>query len=580
MSVYSAAIDFGTTYSGYAFSFTVPTDNLADIKIYANQKWYAGNPESCISLKTPTCILLKKEKDKDNTIQIKAFGYEAENQYSEIALGGDADDYYFFYRFKMNLYKENISKGMLLKDVTEKKKLPAVQVFSLFIQALVDHMKKTVTIECIAFDVSKTKWVLTVPAIWSDAAKSFMRKCAEMAGITSDLLIIALEPEAASIYSQIFPTAGNEYLVKPGSKYLVVDLGGGTIDINAHEKLHDGTLKELTKASGNHCGGTSVDSKYIDMLTQILGEPVIKSMKEKHPDFYLTMVRSFESVKRIIEPKTSGFVNLSITYASLNSVCQTNLGKSVDEVFKNSVLASKVKLVFDKIRIEASYTRSLFDETIGNIVLQITEALSDTAAKEIKDILLIGGFSECHLIQEAVKLAFLDYRIIVPQGASLAVLKGAVLFGYKQDSISSRITRYTYGVEVVKIFDEAKDDIKRKIYSRDHQPLLDNVFQPFMKIKQSVSRGQQIRHTYSTSEEFQNTHFLPIYYTFKEDVEFTDDGKCMKLGEVEVEIPNPTKHVRDVDVIFTFGDTELTVTAVDVETGKKCRTSFEIEDFK
>lgn len=305
------------------------------------------------------------------------------------------------------------------------------------------------------------------------------------------------------------------------------------------------------------------------MLTQILGEPVIKSMKEKHPDFYLTMVRSFESVKRIIEPKTSGFVNFSITYASLNSVCQTNLGKSVDEVFKNSVLASKVKLVFDKIRIEASYTRSLFDETIGNIVLQITEALSDTAAKEIRDILLIGGFSECHLIQEAVKLAFPDYRIIVPQGASLAVLKGAVLFGYKQDSISSRITRYTYGVEVVKIFDEAKDDIKRKIYSRDHQPLLDNVFQPFMKIKQSVSRGQHIRHTYSTSEEYQNTHFLPIYYTFKDDVEFTDDGKCMKLGEVEVEIPNPTKHFRDVDVIFTFGDTELTVTAVDVETGKK-----------
>ena len=48
------------------------------------------------------------------------------------------------------------------------------------------------------------RWVITVPAIWKMPAKQFMRTAAYQAGIASpdypDQLLIALEPEAASIY--------------------------------------------------------------------------------------------------------------------------------------------------------------------------------------------------------------------------------------------------------------------------------------------------------------------------------------------------------------------------------------------
>ena len=46
--------------------------------------------------------------------------------------------------------------------------------------------------------------MVTVPAIWRQQAKQFMREAAYQAGIASprqpDQLVIALEPEAASVY--------------------------------------------------------------------------------------------------------------------------------------------------------------------------------------------------------------------------------------------------------------------------------------------------------------------------------------------------------------------------------------------
>ena len=50
---------------------------------------------------------------------------------------------------------------------------------------------------------TKIRWVLTVPALWSEEHKHFMRRAAVEAGIIEDLnagnLLLCLEPEGASI---------------------------------------------------------------------------------------------------------------------------------------------------------------------------------------------------------------------------------------------------------------------------------------------------------------------------------------------------------------------------------------------
>ena len=51
-------------------------------------------------LKTPTCLLLD---DKEELI---SFGYEAENKYCDIVIDRNQNEYFFFQRFKMKLYKK------------------------------------------------------------------------------------------------------------------------------------------------------------------------------------------------------------------------------------------------------------------------------------------------------------------------------------------------------------------------------------------------------------------------------------------------------------------------------------------
>ena len=91
------AIDFGTTFSGYAFQLTSDFIKDPTTNIKTNQVWNAGGA-ALMSMKTPTCLLLDKNKD------FVAFGYDAENQYSELALENEHKDYLFFRRFKMLLH--------------------------------------------------------------------------------------------------------------------------------------------------------------------------------------------------------------------------------------------------------------------------------------------------------------------------------------------------------------------------------------------------------------------------------------------------------------------------------------------
>lgn len=88
-----AALDLGTTESGYAMSFKFDFE-IDPLRIHCNQHWPA---EKCrLSQKTPTCILLDKHKE------LKTFGYDAETTFSDICLDDLQHDYYFFRGFDTN----------------------------------------------------------------------------------------------------------------------------------------------------------------------------------------------------------------------------------------------------------------------------------------------------------------------------------------------------------------------------------------------------------------------------------------------------------------------------------------------
>jgi len=91
------AIDFGTTYSGFAFSFH---DKRGEGGIHMNREW--GNDEGRSTLKAPSSILLRPNKEFDS------FGYEADDKYVHFR-DGEEKEYYYLKHFKMELHKSKVT---------------------------------------------------------------------------------------------------------------------------------------------------------------------------------------------------------------------------------------------------------------------------------------------------------------------------------------------------------------------------------------------------------------------------------------------------------------------------------------
>ena len=91
------AIDFGTTFSGFAFSFNYKEGEKG---IHMNKEW--GADQGLSTLKTPTCLLLNPDKS------FNSFGYEAQDRYAEVE-EEEAREYYYFENFKMILHNDQVS---------------------------------------------------------------------------------------------------------------------------------------------------------------------------------------------------------------------------------------------------------------------------------------------------------------------------------------------------------------------------------------------------------------------------------------------------------------------------------------
>lgn len=87
-----AAIDFGTSYSGYAFSSKSQFEE-DPLNIRCNSHW--GTSYRMSSIKCPKCILLNENKE------FECFGYDAENNYLEICIDGNQNENYFFRGFNI-----------------------------------------------------------------------------------------------------------------------------------------------------------------------------------------------------------------------------------------------------------------------------------------------------------------------------------------------------------------------------------------------------------------------------------------------------------------------------------------------
>ncbi|XP_060556288.1 heat shock 70 kDa protein 12A-like, partial [Ruditapes philippinarum] len=158
--------------------------------------------------------------------------------------------------------------------------LLAADVFGMSIKFLVDDMLKNANK---GIDGIIKPWeihlVVTVPAKWLEYVKND-------------------EPEAASLYCRHLHIhkpgdLGNVSMNKLpiGTKYIVVDAGGGTIDITVHETGSQQTLREVRPASGDDWGGIMVDKEFEKLLVSLVGQTVFEEFKHTEKEDWLDMLK-------------------------------------------------------------------------------------------------------------------------------------------------------------------------------------------------------------------------------------------------------------------------------------------------
>jgi hypothetical protein len=97
------------------------------------------------------------------------------------------------------------------------------------------------------------------------------------------------------------------------------------------------------------------------MIIKILGAPLINLLKQEDPTVYLDLLREFETVKRRLETDTTGKVNFTMPYATINSLCENHQNENLSSMFQSSPCASIIALREDKMSVDADVMKSLFD---------------------------------------------------------------------------------------------------------------------------------------------------------------------------------------------------------------------------
>nr|XP_019950967.1 PREDICTED: heat shock 70 kDa protein 12B-like [Paralichthys olivaceus] len=160
------AIDFGTTSSGYAFSFTQDSD-----AIHMMKRWEGGDP-GVANQKSPTCLLLTPE------LRFHSFGFAARDFYHDLD-PEEARHWLYFDKFKMKIHSTSDLTMETELEAVNGRKVRAIEVFAHALRFFREHALKEVKDQSSSvLEGEEIRWVITVPAVWRQPAKQFMREAA------------------------------------------------------------------------------------------------------------------------------------------------------------------------------------------------------------------------------------------------------------------------------------------------------------------------------------------------------------------------------------------------------------------
>lgn len=212
----------------------------------------------------------------------------------------------------------------------------------------------------------------------------------------------------------------------------IVCFEGKRAEINIYQIQSDGTIRELHIPKGLW-GGTKINEALERIIIEIVGSKVFEKFKDDYKYDHIDICRKFEIKMRFYSSQSSGRTAISIPCSLFEVFEKETGGKTINDVIQQTQYANKMSLRSYMLRIKADLIEDFIMElhVVDPLVEHIRHLMTKDNLSDISNLLMVGEMSESSIMQSAIMKAFPDKTVIVPKGAELALLKGAVMFGYE-----------------------------------------------------------------------------------------------------------------------------------------------------
>ncbi len=569
-------IDFGSANSGFAYSFN-DKNNINHGHIHGAN----------VDNKVPTEIILD---DNNDVVQ---FGKGCVQYLKEKGLQTG----HYFKDIKMLLYE----KQKIIKAKNTGKELP----LQLVIQKVLEKIKELAIEEIgknrphLKEKKEKIKWVVTVPAIWSEYEKNMMMEACIKAGLIKEnddkSLFFALEPEAASLYCSINKDIDHKYF-NTGEYYIVCDLGGGTGDIVAHLVGSNNYLNEIHPACGGKYGSNEIDKLIFEEIILLLfgckdfnsfykkykrnnKEGIIDDEGELFNDWseLEREIRDFKEGTTIkkVEDNEKYPINFTLFKDIFDEDVEINdlINEYNDNIYEKELYLTSKKSR-NKWIIEFPY--KIVYKYIQNQANSICQIIKNILAKEnIKTIILVGGYCYNEVIIESIKKGLNNSLIYLqPTRPCLSIMEGAVLFGIEPSTINIRKAKYTIGTNINNPWDnKIHSERGIKVFSENfNEWMCKNCFDKFIEINQSIKLDEKItKNSYMAGKRYCTINF---YKTMKCNPTFAFEEGMTFIGKCKLDAGKEFEKLEDKKFKTTmkFGGTFIDVSAKHLKSGNLVKT--------
>ena len=288
------------------------------------------------------------------------------------------------------------------------------------ISAMVLQKMKQMAEQHLGTDV--TDAVITVPAYFNDSQRKATKDAGKIAGLNVKRIIN--EPTAASLAYGLDK--------KKDEKIAVFDLGGGTFDISILDIVNDdGQSIEVNASNGDgRLGGDDFDQKVVDWLADDFKKNEGIDLR-KDPMALQRLKDAAENAKKELSSSKQTEINLPFITADSSGPKHLN----------------------------TTLTRANFEKLVADLVERVVgpckQALKDAklTAKDIDEVILVGGSTRIPCIQDKVKNIFgkdpnqsVNPDEVVALGAAI---QAGVLAGDVDDVLLLDVTPLTLGIETL-----------------------------------------------------------------------------------------------------------------------------------